>query len=42
MNTKITEKIKSDTIISKVSQAFNNEIYLVGGAVRDYLMDRDM
>ncbi len=41
MNTKITEKIKSDTIISKIKQAFDNEIYLVGGAVRDYLMDRD-
>ena len=41
MNTKITEKIKSDTILSKISQSFNNEIYLVGGAVRDYLLDKD-
>ena len=47
MNTKITKKIKSDTILSKISQSLNNEIYLVGGAVRDYLTynettDRDI
>ena len=41
MNTKITEKIKSDTILSKISQSLNNEIYLVGGAVRDYLTDNE-
>lgn len=41
MNTKITKKIKSDTILSKISQSLNNEIYLVGGAVRDYLTDNE-
>ncbi len=41
MNTKITEKIKSDNILSKISNSFNNEIYLVGGAVRDFLTDKD-
>lgn len=47
MNTKILEKIKSDEILSKIIENFGAEIYLVGGAVRDYLLgkttnDRDL
>lgn len=47
MNSKITQKIKSDCILSKIADNFNNEIYIVGGAVRDYLtekqcLDRDL
>ena len=47
MNTKILEKIKSDEILSKIIENFDAEIYLVGGAVRDYLLgkttnDRDL
>lgn len=47
MNTQITAKIKSDEILTKITETFDNEIYLVGGAVRDFLMgksslDRDL
>ena len=47
MNSKIIEKIKLDDVISKIAENFNNEIYLVGGTVRDYYMglesvDRDI
>lgn len=47
MNSKIIEKIKLDDIISKIADKFKNEIYLVGGTVRDYYMglestDRDI
>lgn len=47
MNSKIIEKIKSDEIISKIIDKFDNEIYLVGGTVRDFYMglestDRDI
>lgn len=47
MNSKIIEKIKLDDIISKIAENFDNEIYLVGGTVRDYYMglesvDRDI
>lgn len=47
MNSKIIEKIKSDEILSKITDKFDNEIYLVGGTVRDYYMglestDRDI
>ncbi len=47
MNSKIIEKIKSDEILSKITDKFENEIYLVGGTVRDYYMglestDRDI
>lgn len=47
MNSKIIEKIKSDEILSKLTDKFDNEIYLVGGTVRDYYMglestDRDI
>ena len=39
MNSKITEKIKSDDILVKIVNSFNNKLYLVGGAVRDFFMD---
>ena len=39
MNSIIIEKIKSDNIISKIVETFDNQIYLVGGTVRDYYMD---
>ncbi len=39
MNSIIIEKIKSDNIISKIVESFDNQIYLVGGTVRDYYMD---
>ena len=47
MNTKITKQIKSDEILTRISNTFDNEIYLVGGAVRDFLLgkttyDRDL
>ena len=46
MNMKIIEKIKADEILNKIIQYFGNEIYIVGGTVRDYYMgleshDRD-
>jgi len=42
-----TEKIKSDKILNTIIENFHNEIYLVGGAVRDFFMgidshDRDL
>ena len=39
MSMKISEKIKQDEILNKILSAVDNEIYLVGGSVRDYLMD---
>lgn len=47
MNSKIIEKIKFDEILSKIIDKFDNEIYLVGGTVRDFYMglestDRDI
>lgn len=47
MNSKIIDKIKSDEILSKVIDKFDNEIYLVGGTVRDFYLglestDRDI
>lgn len=47
MNLKITEKINSDEILQEILNNFDNDIYLVGGAVRDFLMgkytnDRDL
>lgn len=47
MSMKITEKIKSDEILNRIISEFDNEIYLVGGSVRDALMgvkthDRDL
>lgn len=48
MNTQIiTDRIKNDEILNNISSFFDNEIYLVGGAVRDILSgkavtDRDL
>ena len=47
MSSTIIEKIKSDEILSKIIEKFDNEIFLVGGTVRDYYMglestDRDI
>jgi len=48
MNTQIlANKIKNDEILNNPASFFNNEIYLVGGAVRDFLLgnpvtDRDL
>ena len=49
MNTQTTikEKIQNDSILNNISSYFDNEIYLVGGAVRDILLgkkifDRDL
>lgn len=47
MNSKITKKINSDEILQEIINNFENEIYLVGGAVRDFLTgkstnDRDL
>lgn len=47
MNSKITEKIQNDEVLVKIIKNFGNEIYLVGGAVRDFLLgkktfDRDL
>lgn len=40
MNTTILSKIKNDKIISKIAETFpNTKIYIVGGTVRDFLMD---
>lgn len=40
MNLTIKENIKSDEILQKIISNFDNEIYLVGGAVRDFLMEK--
>ncbi len=47
MNLKIIEKIKSDDILRKIIENFDNEVYLVGGTVRDFYLgiestDRDI
>ena len=47
MDSIIIDKIKSDAILSKIIDNFDNEIFLVGGTVRDYYMglesvDRDI
>ena len=41
MSFTIAEKIKSDKILNKITSSFENEIYLVGGTVRDFYMDKD-
>ena len=42
MNITIQEKIKSDKILSKIAEKFpDTEIYVVGGFVRDCLMDKE-
>ncbi len=43
----LVEKVKNDTILNIISEEFPQEIYLVGGAVRDFAMgnetcDRDL
>ncbi|MBR1425494.1 CCA tRNA nucleotidyltransferase [bacterium] len=40
MNTRLISKIKKDEILNSISSHFRNKIYLVGGAVRDMLLDR--
>ena len=47
MNTKIIDKVKNDELLNIIKDNFNEEIYLVGGAVRDFAMgknspDRDL
>ena len=37
----ILSKIKSDFVLSEIVKNFDNEIYLVGGSVRDYLMEKE-
>ncbi len=42
MNTQIlTDKIKDDDILNNLASFFDNQIYLVGGAVRDFFLGRD-
>ncbi len=42
MNTTVQEKIKSDNILSKIADKFpDKKIYVVGGTVRDFIMDKD-
>lgn len=41
MNTLIKTKIASDSVLSKIIASCDNEIYLVGGTVRDFLMGKD-
>lgn len=41
MNSKIIEKIKCDDILSKIIASFDNNIYLVGGTVRDFYLGND-
>ena len=40
MNSKITQKISTDEILQSIIKNFDNEIYLIGGAVRDFLTDK--
>ncbi len=41
MSSTIIEKIKSDTILNKIAEFSDNEIYLVGGTVRDFFLEKD-
>lgn len=41
MNTLIKDKITSDKILSKITASCNNEIYIVGGTVRDFLTGKE-
>lgn len=41
MNLKIIEKIKKDNILSLIAKNFDSEIYLVGGTVRDFCLDKE-
>ena len=38
----IVDKIKCDEILNNLTSFFDNEIYLVGGAVRDFLSDNEI
>ena len=40
MSTTLREKIKSDFILNKITEKCDNEIYLVGGSVRDFLLEK--
>ena len=48
MNTQtLTDRIQNDEILNNIASFFDNDIYLVGGAVRDMLLgkgtvDRDL
>lgn len=43
MNTQtIKNKIKNDKILNNLASFFNNEIYLVGGSVRDILLEKEL
>ena len=37
----LAEKIKNDKILNTIAQEFKGEIYLVGGAVRDFALGKD-
>lgn len=41
MNLKIIEKIKKDNILSIIVENFDNEVYLVGGTVRDFCLGKE-
>lgn len=41
MNTLIKDKITSDKILSKITASCDNEIYIVGGTVRDFLTEKE-
>ena len=41
MSSRITDKIKADEILNRIINTFDNEVYLVGGAVRDFYMGKD-
>ena len=41
MNLKIIEKIKNDNILSLITKNFDNEVYLVGGTVRDFCLGKE-
>lgn len=41
MNLKIIEKIRKDNILSLIAENFNNEVYLVGGTVRDFCLGKE-
>lgn len=41
MNTLIKDKITSDKILSKITASCDNEIYIVGGTVRDFLTGKE-
>ena len=41
MNLKIIEKIKNDNILSLITKNFDNEVYLVGGTIRDFCLGKE-